>query len=251
MSNNIKSRKSVLITGSSGGIGEALCKTFRADGYFVIATDLVNTHDFSDVFISQDLFEITSDSRCLNEFLDRVKDNLSNNALHSLVNNAAIQITSEIEKIRIEDWNRSIAINLTAPMLLVQGLVKELQTGQGSVINISSIHASQTKPEFVTYATTKAALVGLTQALAIDLGSRVRVNAVLPAATATPMLLQGFAGKQELMFDLESCHPLGRIATPKEISEVVLFLASDISSFISGVSLRIDGGIGVRLHDPV
>ena len=135
--------------------------------------------------------------------------------------------------------------------LLIQGLLPELQQVEGSVVNIASIHATNTKPEFVCYATSKTALIGLTRSLAIDLGNKVRINAICPAATATPMLMAGFKGKGGEFQQLSQMHPLERIAQPEEVARVGLFLASPQASFITGASLKVDGGIGVRLHDPV
>ncbi|MFN6000135.1 MAG: SDR family NAD(P)-dependent oxidoreductase, partial [Dolichospermum sp.] len=116
---------------------------------------------------------------------------------------------------------------------------------------ISSVHAISTKPGFVCYATSKSALVGMTKAMAVDLGADLRINAICPGATATPMLLAGFEGKEEEFQQLSNMHPLERIAQPDEIASVALFLVSQEASFITGASLSVDGGIGIRLHDPV
>ena len=122
---------------------------------------------------------------------------------------------------------------------------------RGGVVNIGSIHARTTKPGFVSYATSKAALIGLTQALAVDLGSKgVRVNVVQPAATQTDMLMRGLDGHPEAYDRLAAYHPLERIADPGEIADAVMFLVSANASFITGAVLSVDGGIGVRLHDP-
>ncbi|WP_457618568.1 SDR family NAD(P)-dependent oxidoreductase, partial [Lutibacter sp.] len=94
-------------------------------------------------------------------------------------------------------------------------------------------------------------LLGLTQAMAIDLGSKkIRVNIIQPAATATEMLIAGFKGKEDSLKELEQYHPIGRIAEPKEIAELAVFLVSDKAGFISGSAVGIDGGIGGRLYDP-
>jgi NAD(P)-dependent dehydrogenase (short-subunit alcohol dehydrogenase family) len=127
----------------------------------------------------------------------------------------------------------------------------DIERAKGSVVNIASIHAVATKPGFVCYATSKAALVGLTRSMAVDLGPRVRVNAINPAATATPMLLAGFEGKSKELDELAKKHPLERIAQPWEVAKTALFLASPDAAFITGTCLNIDGGIGGRLHDPV
>jgi NAD(P)-dependent dehydrogenase (short-subunit alcohol dehydrogenase family) len=142
-------------------------------------------------------------------------------------------------------------VNLVAPFLLVQALLQELENANGSVINIASIHAQVTKPEFVCYATSKTALVGLTRSMAVDLGGRVRINSICPAAVSTPMLMAGFEGKDDRFKELSRMHPLGRIGTPDEIAQVALFLASPAASFITGAAINVDGGIGSRLHDPV
>ena len=140
---------------------------------------------------------------------------------------------------------------MIAPFLLIQGLLPELKKAKGSVVNIASVHSISTKPGFVCYATSKTALVGLTKAMAVDLGPDVRINAICPGATATAMLLSGFEGKGQEFKQLSKMHPLERIAQPTEIADVALFLLSQQASFITGASLSVDGGIGVRLHDPI
>jgi NAD(P)-dependent dehydrogenase (short-subunit alcohol dehydrogenase family) len=134
---------------------------------------------------------------------------------------------------------------------LTQKLFSLLEKARGSVVNISSIHAKLTKPEFSCYATSKAALLGLTKSMAVELGSKVRINAICPAAVSTPMLLAGFDGQSEAYEILSSMHPVGRIAEPSEVAKLALFLASKDAQFINGSSLELDGGIGSRLHDPV
>jgi NAD(P)-dependent dehydrogenase (short-subunit alcohol dehydrogenase family) len=141
--------------------------------------------------------------------------------------------------------------HVIAPFLLAQGLLPCLEADSGSVINIASVHAHATKPGFVCYATSKAALVGLTKAMAVDLGPRGRVNAICPAATATPMLQAGFADNPTAFAQLSSMHPRGRIARPAEIADLAFFLASNQADFLTGTSIYADGGISTRLHDPL
>jgi NAD(P)-dependent dehydrogenase (short-subunit alcohol dehydrogenase family) len=112
------------------------------------------------------------------------------------------------------------------------------------------VHAKATKPGIVCYATSKAALAGLTRSLAVDLGARIRVNSVNPAAVNTPMLVDGFRNGPEKLQLFARMHPLDRIAEPSEVANVVLFLASDRAAFMSGASIDVDGGIMARLHDP-
>lgn len=244
-------QKNVVITGANGGIGKALCLAFLDAGYFVIASDKVFGDCVCDVFIQANIETLSSDVEYRNDIFSKIRKSLNNKSLFALINNAAIQILGKTEEIQIEHWRQTLDINLIAPFLIIQGLLPELKKGNGSVVNISSVHAINTKPGFICYATSKTALVGLTKAMAVDLGANVRINVICPGATATPMLLAGFKGKDEEFDQLSKMHPLERIAQPKEIAEVALFLVSEEASFITGASLNVDGGIGVRLHDPV
>lgn len=242
--------QAVLITGANGGIGQALCHTFKEADYFVIASDRVAGDCVYDAFIQADLDFFCKDTQYRENILRKVRHYLPDLKLFGLINNAATQILDKTEEIQVEHWYQTLNINLVAPFLLIQGLLSELKKAGGSVVNISSVHATNTKPRFVCYATSKSALLGLTKAMAVDLGAAVRINAICPAAVATPMLLAGFEGKEEKFRELSRMHPLGRIAEAQEIAQVALFLVSPQASFITGASLSADGGIAGRLHDP-
>jgi NAD(P)-dependent dehydrogenase (short-subunit alcohol dehydrogenase family) len=238
-----------LITGAAGGIGRVLCAEFRGAGYRVIATDVAGASGVArDHFVEADLKAVCRDEACLKRFVQEL--NLPASGLTVLVNNAAVQILNRTETVLVQDWRDTLDVNVLAPFLLTQALLPYLEKAGGSVVNVGSVHATATKPGFVCYATSKAALVGLTRALAVDLGGRVRVNAINPAAVATPMLLHGFKGKDAQFAALGGMHPLGRIAEPVEIAQAVLFLASRNASFITGAAFDVDGGILSRLHDP-
>lgn len=242
--------RTALVTGALGGIGQALCAVFRQAGYHVIGTDRRDGTCDCDEFIRRDILEICAGEAARGAFVNDVRSRLGGLGLSVLINNAAVQILGATEQITMSDWDTTLHTNLVAPFRLVQSLLPELEQARGSVVNVASIHAVATKPGFVAYATSKAALVGLTRTLAVDLGPRVRVNAINPAATATPMLLAGFAGKPDEFAALAKMHPLERIADPTEVARTALFLASEEASFITGSTLHIDGGIGARLHDP-
>lgn len=243
--------KTAFITGSNGGIGTALCREFRAAGYFVIAADRTPKACDCDCFIQHDVSLLHSHSEERENVSRQVREALGPNGLSVLINNAAVQILNRADDIAVKDWDETLQTNLVAPFLLTQIFLPLLESAKGSVVNITSVHARATKPGFVCYATSKAALEGLTRALAVDLGPRVRINAISPAATATPMLLAGFEGKPKEFEELAKKHPLERIAEPGEIARVALFLASPEAAFITGATLQVDGGISSRLHDPV
>ena len=245
--------QTAIITGAKGGIGLALCHAFSEAGYYVVATDRTEADvpTVGDAFVPIDLHRFCVDETARVEAITLLEEAVAGNTVKVLINNAALQIVKPVESLTLEDWQRSLNINLVAPFLLTQAFVSQLEAGKGSVINIGSIHASLTKPEFTTYATSKSALSGLTRSLAIELGKRVRVNTICPAAIATPMLLAGFEGRTAAMEELEDMHPVGHIGGPKDVAALALFLASDSACFINGAEVGLDGGIGARLHDPV
>jgi NAD(P)-dependent dehydrogenase (short-subunit alcohol dehydrogenase family) len=123
----------------------------------------------------------------------RLSEAIGSSALGVLVNNAAIQVVKDIDSLSAADWQRTLNVNLLGPFLLCQALLERLKSARGSVVNIASIHATLTKPGFACYAASKAALVGLTRSMAVEIGSTVGVNAICTAAIATPMLVAGFA----------------------------------------------------------
>lgn len=245
------SQRTALITGALGGIGVSLCEEFRRAGYYVIATDRQEGTCTCDHFMRVDVRDLYRSEEIRERVRKEVSELIAATGLHVLVNNAASQVLNRTDDIKVEDWDETLQTNLIAPFLFSQMLLPEIERAKGSVINIASIHSTATKPGFVCYATSKAALVGMTRAMAVDLGPRIRVNAINPAATATPMLLAGFEGKSQEFDELAKKHPLERIAQPWEVAKTAIFLASPDAAFITGACLNIDGGIGGRLHDPV
>ena len=243
---------SVVVTGANGGIGRALCAAFRKEGWHVIGTDVHPSAAIAcDAYVSVDLARLCTDTAYRDDCFALLRAALpTKGRLDALVNNAALQVVASVEKLTAADWANTCNVNAMAPFLLVQGLLKELEAARGAVVNIGSIHATQTKGGFSAYAASKAALIGLTRALAVELGGRVRVNAVCPAAVATPMLEAGFAGDKNKLSALSACHPSGSIGTPEDVAAFVLTLASPASSYMSGAVVNLDGGISSRLHDP-
>lgn len=246
--------KYALITGANGGVGQALCEAFTEEGYKVLATDLEKRPSASlsyDQYIPIDLNDFVVDEAYASEKIESVKLFLPKIRLNALINNAAVQILGGIDSLSRTDWNQTLNINLQAPFLLAQSFSKELENSNGSIVNISSIHSKLTKKNFVAYATSKAALSGMTQAMAADAEERFRVNAILPAAVATGMLEAGFIDEPHKYELLKSHHPMKRVGTPNEIAELAVFLSSRKASFIHGSCIDIAGGINALLHDPV
>jgi len=244
-------QRTVLITGAAGGIGEALVNAFAEDGWRVIATDKESFNSpGAHSVIPADLEEIASNDEQLKTFADTVRAALDGAPLHALVNNAAAQILGSVATISVEDWERTLRVNVSAPLRLVQAFLPELQAANGVVVNIGSVHAQATKREFVAYATSKAAIHGLTRAMAVDFGDNPRVICVAPAAVGTTMLKDGFKSNPEAIDELAAAHPAGRIADPTEIALSIVSLSQAPFLFATGSTVWLDGGILSRLYDP-
>lgn len=244
-----KPQRVAAITGAAGGIGRALVKAFAGEGFRVIAIDLKKARGVKAEWICFDLAKLHGQNTEAKAFIEDIH-RLCHGRVDVLVNNAAVQIVKPVTEVGPADWYQAIAVNLLAPFWLTRGLLPQMKNARGSVINIASIHARLTKPHFSLYATSKAALVGLTRSLALELAPAVRVNAILPGATRTRMLMEGFRKNPTAYSDLSRYHPLRRIAQPTEIAAAALYLAGGPAGFITGAALEIDGGIGGCLSDP-
>jgi len=245
------SRPAAVITGAAGGIGHALCRVFRDAGWWVVATDrCFDDQPAADRRVEIDLERLSQDRAYRTEQHASLRRELDSNRLRVLINNAAIQIVHPVEQLSAEDWRKTLDINLVAPALLVQEFLPDLQETRGSVINVASVHATLTKPGFTAYAASKSALIGLTRALAVEVGQRVRVNAICPAAIETPMLKAGFASDPDQLTRLAAYHPSHSIGDPSDVAELALFLAEAKGTFLNGAVIGLDGGIASRLHDP-
>lgn len=247
--------RTALITGCLGGIGRALVQEFADAGHTVIGMDLADIASgpgpVPQHYLSADLNKLCLDASYRGATLQSIQALLPQAGLNVLINNAAWQVVKPVAQLSAEEWAQTQNVNVTAPFMLIQALLPALEAAKGSVINIASIHGQLTKPEFVAYATSKTALLGMTRAMAVELGSRVRLNAVCPAAIATPMLVAGFEGRPEAYQQLADMHPVGRIGQPAEVARTCRLLADDQLGFLTGASIALDGGIGARLHDPV
>lgn len=251
MSSNQVLTKVALITGAAGGIGHAMADAFMANGYTVLALDIANKPETLDChhYIQADLSRYTAEepyARGINDQIFR----LCNGRLDALINNAATQIIQRVETLTRDDWQRTLNVNLLAPFFLTQALVGVLAEAGGSVVNISSIHARLTKPQFVAYATSKAALSAMTRSMCLEFGQRFRVNAIEPAAIETEMLKQGLVATEGAYEILKDYHPVGRIGSPNEVARATVWLCSNESSFTNGACVLVDGGISNALHGP-
>ncbi len=245
--NNKKyNNKSILITGSCGGIGEAISKKFKLKKWYVIGIDILDKNDnkYLDKYIKCDL----SDLNQINEI------DIGINNLNILVNNAAIQINKKLIDMDINDWNKTLNINLTSAYLLAKKFYNYLKESQGHIINISSVHATHSSENIGAYAVSKGGLVSLTRNMAIEFGKdKINVNAILPGAIDTPMLRDGLnrghtygINIDDKLENLGRKHIMGKIGKPRDIAEGVYFLCTK-SKYLVGQIMVIDGGATIRL----
>ncbi|HEY4162400.1 MAG TPA: glucose 1-dehydrogenase [Dongiaceae bacterium] len=166
-----------------------------------------------------------------------------------LVNNAGRNSYADPVEMTEEQWDDVFAVDLKSAWLCARVVLPDmLAATRGSIVNIASIHADLTYPGMFPYAAAKSGLVGMTRSLALEMGPKqIRVNAVSPGYTATPLLKEWFAMQNEQKrAEVLGVHPMGRMGTPMEIANCVAFLLSDEASFVTGANWRVDGGLGVR-----
>jgi NAD(P)-dependent dehydrogenase (short-subunit alcohol dehydrogenase family) len=244
----------VVLTGAAGGIGSAIARKLLDDGHGIVAIDRERGEALAGVqWILADLAALGSDEqarRQLSDAIEAARSRLGTGPVSALVNNAAWQSTGPALEQDIETFNRSLAVNVTAPFVLARMLYPALAAARGCIVNIGSVHARQTKPGFCAYSTSKAALAGLTRALAVEWGGAVRVMGIEPAAIATPMLEAGFAANPEARARLAHSHPAGTIGDPAQVAAWVAHLVADSSPFANGMVVNLDGGVSFRLNDP-
>jgi glucose 1-dehydrogenase len=238
-----------VVTGAAGGVGRATVAAFRADGWQVVGIDRAEeaATQHLDVYIRADVADAAAVESA---FADVARLN----RIDALINNAAIQIGNTVLGTSPEEWDAVMASNVRSAYLTIRAAYQLMRDRDAAVVNVSSVHALATSHGVAAYATSKAALVGLTRAAALELASSgIRVNAVLPGAVDTPMLKAGVQRRGDRSVDealaaLESRTPMARVARPDEIAQAILFLSDSArSSFMTGQSLIVDGGAISRL----
>lgn len=252
----------VMVTGAGGGIGEIVVEKLLANNYKVICIDkkkpisnLKNKFYNSDYlenieYLEIDLSTLVNDNKDKNFAKKRIFDSLEEKKLIAIVHLAAIQKLANFSELTLEDWKSSFDINLFVPVEINKICLHNLVQNNGSIVHVGSIHSVLTKPFFSLYATTKSAIKGLTKSMAVELGSKVRINCIEPAAISTKMLQQGFDNNLNLQDRLNSYHPTGSIGNPSDVAMSILYLIDTENSFLNGCIINLDGGIRSRLYDP-
>lgn len=249
-------KKVVVITGSGAGIGRACALEFAAEGASVIVADinaaaaaqtadLINGVGGTAIAIQTDVSEPSSVQALVEQVL------ASFPFIDILVNNAAVQVNKTAEETSFEEWNRQLSVNLGGVFLCSTYFLPHLRKTKGNIVNMSSVNGFFVEPTCAGYCATKAAIIGLTKAMAIDHGrDGIRVNCVCPGyidAGLAEGYFQSQADPDKARRDAGKLHALGRIGKPGEVGRAVIFLASDDASFVTGTALVVDGGFGSGL----
>lgn len=239
--------KTVFITGAAGGIGRATAIAFAAEGARVVITDqseatLQETAEHIKA-AGAEVLAMTCDVSKPEEV--RVAVAHAVNAFGRIdcaFNNAGVENkATPLAEIEIEEWDRILGINLRGTFVCMKyELAQMLKQGGGVIVNTSSGAGIRGVAGGSAYAASKHAIIGMTKSAALDYAkSNIRVNAVLPGNVATPMMDRFTGGDVQKAIDLE---PVGRLGKPEEIAEAVLWMCSDLGSFVTGSSIVIDGG---------
>jgi len=246
----LKDRVAV-ITGSGSGIGRAAAIEFAREGAKVVVADinLAGARETVDRIgqMGGESHAVETDVANPESVRNLIRETLRVfTRVNVLFNNAAIQVNKTVEDTTVEEWDREIAVNLGGVFLCSKFFMPHLRATKGAIVNMSSVNGFFVEPMCAGYCATKAAIVGLTKAMAIDHGKEgIRVNCICPGyidaglaegyfqAQADPAAARASAGK---------LHALWRIGRPEEVGRVAVFLASDESSFMTGAELVVDGG---------
>lgn len=245
--------KTVFITGIFGGIGYATAQCFKSHEWTVIGMDKFNGRDTEkvvDKFFNMDC-SISGNVMEAADYISSVYGKLD-----CLVNNAAVQVCESIDNTTEEQWDLVFDSNIRTNFMFIKNMHELLKKSQGSVVNVSSVHAIATSKNISAYAASKGAILAFTRSTALEFAEDgIRVNAVLPGAVNTNMLREGlsrgnFSGEsiEKRIDNLGMKTPSKKVGMPAEIAKVIYFLGdNESSSYITGQSLVADGGVLAQL----
>ena len=239
--------KKALITGATGGIGSAIARALHSQGAEVILSgtrqDALNelAHELSDRAhsIAADL----SDKSSIDALIKQISD-ISTDGVDIVINNAGIVRDNLLVRMKDEEWNQVLDVNLFAGYKIIQGLMRGMMKRRwGRIIGISSVVGATGNPGQANYAAAKAGMIGFSKALAQEVATRgITVNVIAPGMIQTAMT-------DELNEDqsarLLSTIPLGRLGSPEEIAASVIYLASDEAAYVTGATLHVNGGMAM------
>jgi meso-butanediol dehydrogenase / (S,S)-butanediol dehydrogenase / diacetyl reductase len=238
--------KIALVTGGRSGIGKAIARRLRDEGATVLTAQRGADEEFDAV--PADFSDPGSPDRVVAELIERT------GRLDVLVNNAGMMQEAAVEAMSLEDWQRNLAVNLTAPFLIIRAALPHLRKTRGSIVNVGSIEGLGANPHHAAYCATKAGLHGLTRAVAVDHGQEgIRCNAVAPGWIDTDLnldFIESMPDPESFRRDIGRIHPVARTGKPEEVAALVAFLAAEEAGFITGAVYSVDGGRMSKLSLP-
>jgi NAD(P)-dependent dehydrogenase (short-subunit alcohol dehydrogenase family) len=246
----------VVVTGAGSGIGRSCAAEAAKEGALVIVADIdlqgaeetvkqIEENKGNAVVFKTDVSKPESVKQLVDFTI------MSFKKVDVLINNAAIQVNKTVEDITFEEWNLQMSVNVGGIFLCSKYFLPYLRVTKGNIVNMSSVNGFFVEPMCAGYCATKAAIIGLTKAMAIDHGREgVRVNCICPGyidAGLAEGYFQAQSDPLQARIDSGKLHALWRIGKPEEVARVAVFLAGDDASFITGSSVSVDGGFGSGL----
>lgn len=240
--------KVAIITGGGQGIGKAIAKKFLENNISVVIAEIdeiagkETEEEYSSLgnikFIHTDISNEEMVKRMIEETV-RIFGKIS-----ILVNNAGIGINKHISELTLEEWNKVISVNLTGAFLCAKYAYPYLKKEKGVIINISSTRAFMSEPNTEAYSASKGGIYALTHALAISLGPDIRVNCISPGWIEVSEWKKRSLRKMPELTEMDhKQHPAGRVGKPEDVANLVLYLISEKSAFITGANFIVDGGM--------
>ena len=249
--------KVAIVTGGSGGIGQALCERLAKEGAKIV----INYHSDADEAketkekveqVGSEAFIVQADLREVEQINSLVQESIKHfGKVDILVNSAGLEKRADFWEITEKDYDLVLDVNLKAVFFATQAVVKHFRetNNPGKIINISSVHEELPFPHFTSYCASKGGVKMITRNLAVELGPMgITINNVAPGAIATP-INQELLNNPEQLKKVTQNIPLGRLGEPEDVSGIVAFLASDEAKYITGSTFYVDGGLLWNYHE--
>lgn len=240
-------KKTIVITGGSKGIGASCAKLFLEEGANVAVLDIGEMQENENIYYQQcDVSKEDQVKACINNIIKRFAH------IDVLINNAGIQRYGTVTETTSDLWDEVMNVNLKSMFLCAHYVIPSMQQrGSGLIINVASVQAFHSQPKVAAYTTAKTAILGLTRSIAVDYAPHIRCIAVCPGTVDTPMLQDAINESPDpaaVLKEVNDMHLLQRIADPEEIAELIRFLSTGKSTFMTGQAIRIDGGLGIVIQ---